>query len=449
MKLTFYGAAREVTGSCTLVETAKTKLLIDCGMFQGSRLADTKNFRDFEFDPASLDAVAITHAHLDHSARVPRLIKEGFRKNVYATEGTKMIAGIVMEDAEHIMQDEFERDGRPKLYDANDVQKTLSKMQSVNYGETVAIKDLTIQFFDAGHIFGSSFVRVTDKEGKTAVFSGDLGNRDVPIIRETDPMGPADAVVIESTYGNRIHEGKKERYQQLKDAIVSTMQQSGVLLIPAFSIERTQHVLYEINHLVETKKIPRIRVYLDSPMAIKATNVMKKIPRYYDKEALRLISEGDDFLMFPGLEITRTRDESKAINMAPSPKVIIAGSGMMTGGRIQHHLIRYLGDPTTTLLIIGYQAYGTLGRKLYSGDKNVRIFGKRVRVRAKVKAIGAYSAHADQKKLIEWIKTSKPLPKLVLCNHGEDETAVAFATRVQDQLGIEARAPKYGESYTL
>ncbi len=449
MKLTFYGAAREVTGSCTLVETKRARILVDCGMFQGSSVADSKNYKEFDFDPSSVDAVCVTHAHLDHCGRLPKLLKEGFGGKIYMTSATKNIAGIVMDDAEHIMQEDFERKGRPKLYDEKDVQKTLKKIQATPYHKEIKIKDATIRFFDAGHIFGSSFIEIKESGGKTVVFSGDVGNKDVPIIRETEAIQQADILVTESTYGNRFHEGKKERYRALTEAITTTMNQNGVLLIPAFAIERTQHLLYEINHLVESGKVKCQRVYLDSPMAIKVTEVMRKNPKYYDKEALRLISEGDDFLDFSCLTLTRTRDESKQINTAPKPKVIIAGSGMMNGGRILHHLIRYLGDKTTTLLIIGYQARGTLGRRLYSGQKTVSIYGKRIRVRAKVKAIGAYSAHADQKKILSWIRGIPQKPQLVLCNHGEEESAVALCTAITDKLGVDAKAPHYGESFEI
>ncbi|MCR4278653.1 MAG: MBL fold metallo-hydrolase [bacterium] len=449
MKLTFYGAAREVTGSCTLVETAKSKILVDCGMFQGSHVASSKNFSDFVFDPTALDAVVLTHAHMDHCGRLPKLIKDGFKKTIYATEATKLIAGIVMEDAVHIMEEDFERSGRPQLYDANDVQRTLIKFKDTPYHTPLRINDVTIRFFDAGHIFGSSFIEIKADSGKTVIFSGDVGNKDVPIIRETETIEHADAIVTESTYGNRIHEGKVERFKQLQEAILDCVEKKGVLLIPAFAIERTQHLLYEINQLVETKKIPCIPVYLDSPMAIKVTKVMEKLSAYYDKEALEHISHGDNFLSFPCLHLTHTRDESKTINTSPSPKIIIAGSGMMNGGRILHHLIRYVGDRSTTILIIGYQASGTLGRRLYSGEKNIRIFGKRISVRARVKAIGAFSAHADQKKLLSWIGNIKPRPKLVLCNHGEEEASVALGTRITEKFGILSKAPKFGESFEI
>lgn len=446
MKITFYGATREVTGSCYLVETARTKLLIDCGMFQGSHFTSASNFKPFAFDPKTIDAVAITHGHLDHVGRIPKLVKEGFRGGVYATPPTCEIAQIVMEDAEHVMEDDFKRNGTQKLYDRDDVTEARQLMKPTDYSVSVQLDGLSLRFRDAGHIFGSSFIEVTEEGGATAAFSGDLGNTNVPILRPTAQLSAVDALIIESTYGNRIHEDESTRETRLREAIMTTVKQNGVLLIPAFAVERTQQVLYELNHLVENRLIQAVDIYLDSPMAIKITEVIKKYPEYYNKEALRLSATGDDMFDFPGLKVCMTRDDSKQINDSPRPKVIIAGSGMMNGGRIQHHLVRYLGDKRSTVLIIGYQSSGTLGRRLYSGEKQVEVLGEHVEVRANIVSIGAYSAHADQPQLLHWIKSAESLPKHVYCTHGEEDASAALATLLTEELHVTADVPRPGDT---
>lgn len=446
MNITFHGAAREVTGSCYRVETAKTRLLIDCGMFQGSAYTDAKNFRDFGFDPADVDAVAVTHAHLDHVGRLPKLCKERYKGPMYMTPPTRDIAKLVLEDAEQIMEDEFKREYRPKLYERKDVECVMGLIRGVDYSHWVTVGDLKFRFRDAGHIFGSSFIEVEETGGTRVGFSGDLGNVDVPMLRPTAQIGACDAIVIESTYGNRLHEDVSTRETKLREAIMSTIKRKGVLIIPAFAVERTQDLLYELNKMWEQGTLPKVDVYLDSPMAIRVTEVMRTYPQYYDKEALERVMIGDDLLDFPGLHRTESRDQSKTINDAPKPKIIIAGSGMMNGGRILHHLVRYLGDPNSTVLIIGYQAAGTLGRRLYSGEKHVEVLNERVTVKATIASIGAYSAHADQKKLVTWLHEAKTLPKRVFCTHGEEEAAAALATRITEDLGITADVPRFEET---
>lgn len=449
MKLSFFGAAREVTGSCYLVETSRTRVLVDCGMFQGSAYADSKNYEDFPFDPTTIDAVTVTHGHLDHVGRIPKLVKQGFTGKVYATPPTCDIAMVVMENAEQLMCDEEERECRPRLYHPPDIEKTRRRMKGVGYSRWTTVGDIRFRFRDAGHIFGSSFIEVEEKGGARIIFSGDLGNRNAPFLRPTAQPATADAIVVESTYGNRIHESDKERLKRLHQALIRTAKRRGVLLIPAFAVERTQEILYEMHQLQEQGKMPPMDVYVDSPMGIKITDIIKHYPEYYDKAALRRVARGSDLFKFPRLHRTLTRDQSKHINIAPQPKAIIAGAGMMNGGRILHHLVRYLGDPKTTVLIVGYQAEGTLGRKLYEGAQTVRVMHERIQVKASVVSIGAYSAHADQQKLLEWIHESQPAPKQVYCTHGEEGAAVALATRITEHLGISASAPKPGDVVTL
>jgi metallo-beta-lactamase family protein len=449
MKISFLGAAREVTGSCYLVETDRSRLLVDCGMFQGSHFASASNFKAFDFDPKTIDAVAVTHGHLDHVGRIPKLMKEGFRGPVYATPPTAKIAHIVLDDALQVMRDDVERKGTEMLYEKEDVEGAAQALHPVDYSKKITLDGLSFRFRDAGHIFGSSFIEVEEAGGARAAFSGDLGNIDVPILRPTAQLFSTDALIVESTYGNRIHEDESTRQTKLKEAIISTIRQNGVLIIPAFAVERTQQVLYELNHLVEHKHIPPVDIYLDSPMAIRITEVIKQHPEYYDTEARKLAATGDDLFDFPGLHISMTRDDSKRINDAPRPKVIISGAGMMNGGRIQHHLVRYLSDPHSTVLIIGYQAEGTLGRRLYSGEKKVDVLGEHINVKANITSIGAYSAHADQHGILSWIKNAEAAPKQVFCTHGEEDAAAALATRITEELRIPADVPRLGDSVTI
>lgn len=449
MKISFHGATREVTGSCYLVETKQARILVDCGMFQGSAFSDAKNFQDFPFDASTIDAVIVTHAHLDHVGRIPKLVKEKFNGSVHLTRPTAKIAQIVIENAEQIMDDDFRREARPKLYERKDGASACERMVGTDYGKPFSIGDLTLTFHDAGHIFGSAFIEVTEKGGPTVIFSGDVGNRDVPILHGTEQIPRADVVITESTYGNRIHEDESTRSRLLKEAIITTVKQKGALVIPAFAVERTQQILYELNTLIEKKELPPVNIFMDSPMAIAVSEVIEEFPSYYNEEALRLIRSGDDFFQFPGLHITKSRDESKTINASPKPKIIIAGSGMMNGGRIQHHLVRYLGDPKSCVLIIGYQAHGTLGHRLYAGEKNVTVLGERITVKARIESIGAYSAHADQQMLVDWIGRAASKPSRVFCTHGEEAASAALATRITTDLGITADVPRLGDTVTL
>lgn len=447
MFITFYGAAHEVTGSCSLLETNNQKILVDCGMFQGSNFNEGKNSEPFLFDPKTLNAVLVTHAHLDHVGRLPILIKKGYQGPIYCTKPTKELTEIVLKDAFEIMTYDNRKFGRPILFSEADVSAVVGQMKTVEYGVEILHPTSLLQptgevkftFYDAGHIFGSAFIQV-DAEGKRVVFSGDVGNIDVPILRDTEMLPEnIDALVCESTYGDRIHESVTNRQGLVEGIIATAIKKGGVLMIPSFSIERTQELIYELNDLIDRQhKLSRVPIFLDSPMAIHAIKVFEKYPQYYDEEATKLFKEGEDFFDFPGLTLTLLREESLKINHVPAPKIIIAGAGMMNGGRILHHAVRYLSDPQNTLLIIGYQANGTLGRDILDGKSPVQVMGERVEVKCAVKAIGALSAHADQNKFLDWIGGCKMTPKKVYLNHGEPAASEALASRLGSDLNITA-----------
>ena len=452
MKISFHGAADEVTGSCHLLtcldaNNVERHLLIDCGMFQGEQMCATKNVKPFVFDVSKLDGVFVTHPHADHTGRLPVLVKSGFTGTIYMTEPCLSLTRLVLEDAHHIMEEDAKKCGSPTIYALEDLHGVFDQAKQVAYHEHVEIAPgITVIFHDAGHVLGSAYITI-DAEGKRVVFSGDIGNDDVPILPPTDPISHADVVVCESTYGHRVHEDPATRSSLLKDAMVEAIKQNGVLLIPAFSIERTQEVLYEMDLILRELKT-KAPIYLDSPMAIKATQLYRDFKAYLRFQSPILDEPDRDFFSFPNLHETLSTDASKQINDAPSPKIIIAGSGMMNGGRIMHHLERYLPIASTTILVIGYQAAGTLGRQIFKGAKSVRIYGKPVEVRAKIQGIGAFSAHGDQNKLTHWLKPEDGvMPKKIFLVHGDDDVKVKFAEHLRKELKTEVLIPSEGTTH--
>ncbi|OGH88471.1 MAG: hypothetical protein A3J93_04375 [Candidatus Magasanikbacteria bacterium RIFOXYC2_FULL_42_28] len=450
MNITFCGAARVVTGSCSLVEATGQKILVDCGMFQGGSEMEKRNGEQFLFVPSEINAVVITHAHLDHIGRLPLLVKRGFTGWIYGTPATLELARLILEDAVSVMEHNSINYGTPILYDEIAVAECAAHFKPLDYYEELILAGtvsggIKIKLRDAGHIFGAAAVEIC-AEGKRVVFSGDVGNAKMPIIRETDSL-PADidALICESTYGDRLHEREFDRQTYIEKKVKEAIDRGGTLMMPAFSLERTQELLYDLNDLVDRKKrLPRVPIFVDSPLAIKATAVYRKYPQYYDEASIKLLQADDDLFNFPGLKMCLTREDSKHINAVPSPKIIIAGSGMMNGGRIIYHALRYLEDPNSTLLFIGYQAEGTLGRKIFNGDKRVHILGETVNVRCHVEAVGALSAHADQEKLLDWIGGGPTLPKKVYLNHGEPGPAEAFAKLLKTELGVKATVVDFG-----
>lgn len=449
--LTFYGGARSVTGANYLIETGQSKVLVDCGLTQGTRHAEKQNYKPFPYNASSIDAVLITHAHIDHTGRLPKLVKDGFRGKILMTRPTKDFTEIMLEDSQELLADEAKKEGREELYSKKDVAKTFGYAEAIEYGKEIKVaKDIKCRFRDAGHVLGSALIELW-ADSKKIVFSGDLGNPPVPLLRPTEFIDTADYVVVESTYGDRQHEDLVERKNALEDVIEDTVTKRGTLMIPSFALERTQELLYELNSLVENGRIPEVPVFIDSPLAIDATKIYQKYPEYYNKKAAYLIESGDQVFQFPRLRFTYTTEESKEINDVPPPKVIIAGSGMSMGGRILHHEQRYLADPNSFILFIGYQAAGTLGRQIFDGAERVKIFGETVPVRCGVQAIRGYSAHADQEMLYRWVANMKkgPRPQKVFVVQGEEGPALAFVQLLRDHLGVDAEAPMLGDRVEL
>ncbi|MDO8435724.1 MAG: MBL fold metallo-hydrolase, partial [bacterium] len=376
MTLTFYGGTGEVTGANYLLEVNGTKILVDCGMVQGCHYCEKRNYEPFGYQPASIDYLFVTHAHIDHIGRIPRLYADGFRGKIFATEPTRELTRLSLVDSERLLSEEARRRNLKPLYTAEDVDGTMELFKKVSYGETMDLGGgVTVLPHNAGHILGSTFYefRITEQgKEKVIVFSGDLGNPPTPLLPDTEPLpAKVDVLLVESTYGGRIHESREERQTAIERAIEETVQNKGTMIIPAFALERTQELLTEIEELVEEGRIPHVPIFLDSPMAIRATKIYQQFESYYNTASQEEIKHGQKFFDFPGLHMTLTKEESKKINEVPSPKIVIAGSGMSTGGRVIHHEKRYVSDPDNMVLIVGYQAQGTMGRQILDGAKEI------------------------------------------------------------------------------
>jgi len=449
LKLTFHGGTEYVTGANFLLESEGKKILVDCGLFQGNKICDDKNREPFAYNPADIDVLLVTHGHLDHVGRIPKLVHDGFRGTIYSTPATKDLGELILFDSMGIMEKEAKWDQKDVIYTKEDVETAVELWRKVPYHNEFDIGGgFVIRFKDAGHIMGSAMIEIT-YNGKKIVFTGDLGNSPAPVLRDTEVVDDADYIVMESVYGDRNHEAVEERTKMLEDVIENTIKDGGALMIPAFSIERTQVLLFELNHLIENNKIPCIPVFLDSPLAIKATAVYDKYERNFNINATNIIKSGDDIFNFPCLKSTLRTEESKAINDVPNPKVIIAGSGMSNGGRIVHHEKRYLPDHKSTLLLIGYQSPNTLGRKLQDGVKVVKILGEDVTVNAKVVNIRGYSAHKDSDGLLEFVANDAEKVKKVFVAMGEPKSSMFFVQKLKDNLGVDAVAPKMGDTFEL
>jgi len=441
--LGFYGGVGSVTGANFMLDTGGASFLIDCGLRQGDQFAEASNAESFVYDPASVDALFVTHAHADHIGRIPKLVRDGFRGPIYSTEPTKSLAGIMFDDALHIMQGEAKRYSRVPLYSQSDIDATLARWQTVSYHETITLPDdVSAYFTDAGHILGSAMVHFT-RSGKKVVFTGDIGNVPQPLLSPPEIPTEYDYLVMESVYGDRVHEEVAERTALLQYYIEATIKQEGTLIIPAFSLERTQGMLYEINNLVESGTIPPVKTYLDSPLAIRVTDVYQHAVSFLKPDIQSQIQAGDDIFSFEGLSFTETMKESAAIASYGGPKIIIAGSGMSHGGRIREHEKRFLGDSKTTLLLVGYQTVGSIGRLLQDGAREVVIDGVRVKVKARIETIRGFSGHADRNQLLDLVYqgTVVKMPTRVFVTMGEERASLFLTQRLRDYLGVQAIAP--------
>ncbi len=452
MRISFHGACREVTGSCALIETKKTKFLLDCGMFQGEHFANSRNFDDFGFDPKEINFVLLSHAHIDHCGRLPKLYKHGFKGKIYCTAATKDLTGLMLADSARIISSESREAGLEPFYSEDDAASVMKLFHDLPYGEEIIIAgDVRVRLKNSGHILGSCFYEIWIKEGKKEkkiIFSGDLGNSPARIIRDLEYADGADLVLVESTYAGVSHESRDDGIKMIRKAIMDCVNNKGVLMIPIFALEKVQEILYELNDLVENKKIPYVPMFLDSPLAIRATEIYRDYEYLYDQESMKLIVSGDDLFDFPGLEFTLTSEESKKINTVRAPKVVLAGSGMCNGGRIGHHLKFNLNDKNSHVLLVAYQVAGSLGRKLLTGHKSVNIEHANIPVKAKVSVINSYSAHADNDALMGWLKKMKsPKPKYIFVIHGEEEANYILANQISKKLKTKPIIPDFGQIY--
>ena len=473
MKVTFLGATKTVTGSNFLVEAAGKKFLVDCGMYQGKAEDEWENSAPFAYDVHDIDFMLLTHAHIDHSGRIPKLYKEGYRNPIYATKATCELCSIMLPDSGHIQEMEIEwknrkrvrkgLDPEPPLYTAEEATKCLEVFSPIKYDEIIDITDkIHVRFNDAGHMLGSAIIEIwAEEDGKTtkAVFTGDLGNNDIPLLSSPTMIDDADYLVMESTYGGRLHNRNDDKAEMFLNIVSETLDKGGTVVIPSFAVGRTQEILYELNNLKDIRTdeefrkkyetLMRVPVYVDSPLAISATQIFKDNMDIFDEETQEIMRRGDNPLEFPGLQFTKTAEESKALNENNTPSIIISASGMCEVGRIKHHLKHNLWNPNSTILFVGYQAPGTLGAKIVAGEKKVKIFGEEVAVNARIEYIEGYSGHADQEGLLNFVYSFITKPKHIFLVHGEPEGQKILKEKILETVEIPVTIPEYGEEYKL
>lgn len=467
MEIRFFGAAKMVTGSNYLLETKDHKILIDCGMFQGNTEIEMLNYEDFPYDPKEIDFMFLTHAHIDHSGRIPKLVKDGFRGRIITTNPTYELCKIMLLDSAKIQEADVEWENRKRqragkeplepLYTIEDAEYSLKYFEPYFYGQRIKINDkIQIRFRDAGHILGSSILEMwikEDGEEFKIVFSGDLGMPDRPIIRNPEYIEEADFLIIESTYGDSVHESYEESTEKLIDIINKTALRGGTVIIPSFAVGRTQELIYQLNKYYEynpaIEEHMKIPIYVDSPMAVEATEVFKRNSSSFDDEARELVLRGDNPFEFENLRYVKSQEESMALNKYEFPKVIISSSGMATAGRVRHHLKHNLWDEKNSLVFVGYQAEGTLGRILLDGKKKVKILGEEINVKAEIYDLKGFSGHADQPMLLKWLGRFIKKPKKIFIVHGEEEPANALSEQIRKLFGIETIIPSLGDSFNI
>ncbi len=457
VKVTFYGGVGWVTGANFIIENIPnspdekvTRIMVDCGIYQGGDDADDKNREDFTYDPSSVDVLVLTHAHADHLGRIPKLVRDGFSGKIYSTKATAELAKIMFADSLKIMTHKANHDGIEPIYDELDVKRSLSLFKEIPFHSNVVLgSGFSFSLHIAGHILGSAMVKI--KYGnKKMLFTGDLGNSPDPLLKNTEIIDDVDYMLIESVYGDRNHEERRERISKLKSAILEIMATKGILMIPSFALERTQNILYILNDLIESGDIPRIPVYLDSPLSINITNIFKNNVELMNDDVRNRLKTDPDVFGFPGLVETFSIEDSKSIIHKPNPKVIISSAGMSHAGRIIHHEKQYLGDKKDMLLFVGYQSVGTLGRIIQDGAKHIKILGRDINIKAKVRTISGYSAHKDSDHLVEFVSHSAENNlKKVFVTMGETKSSLFLVQRIRDYLGVNAVAPEQNDEAIL
>ncbi len=453
-RITFYSGVGTVTGANFMLDTGASRILVDCGMVQGEKFALEENAQPFAYDISSVNALIITHAHLDHVGRIPKLVKDGYQGPIYSTPETRQLAELVLNDAVGILAIEAKQNGSLPMYGIEDVEAVFPFWKTIPYHQDARITDdVHIFLKDAGHILGSAMVETRIKTASggelKVLFTGDVGNSPAPLLRDTEPVEEVDYMVTESVYGDRNHEDRETRSQQFEKIVNDTLARGGTLVIPAFSIDRTQVLLYELNNLAEKKRIPSVPVFVDSPMAIKATEVYAESTKLFNDHVRQQISSGDNIFNFPHLQFTVSQNESRDIERLQGAKIILAGSGMSVGGRVLSHEEDFLPDPKNTILLVGYQTTGSVGRQLADGAKKVTIHGRTIKVKAHIEALYGFSAHKDSDHMVEFVATATPRLKKVFVVMGEPKASMHLAQRLNDELVVRALVPERGVGYDL